>query len=107
MKFSAAQKRLIKKVAFRVFILISVIVMASYYMIYRYVEEREREIVLKSRYTFAVRIDSHGNILEPAAENSVNHTLADDFAQLTIGQIGDIWIRQFTSQYTQDRKSVV
>ncbi len=101
MKFSAAEKRLIKKVAFRVFILISVIVMASYYMIYRYVEEREREIVLKSRYTFAVRIDSHGNVLEPAAENSVNHTLADDFAQLTIGQIGDIWIRQFTSQYTQ------
>ena len=101
MKFSAAEKRLIKKIVFRVFILISVIAMASYYMIYRYVEEREREIVLKSRYTFSVRIDSFGNILEPAAEDAVNHTLADDFAQFTIGQIGDIWIHHFTSQYTQ------
>ncbi len=51
-------------------------------MIYRYVEEREREIVLKSRYTFSVRIDSFGNILEPAAEDAVNHTLADDLRSL-------------------------
>lgn len=101
MKFSAAQKKLVKKVLFRLFILISVIVMASYYVVYRYIEKRERDIVLKSRYTFSVRIDSYGNVLEPVEEDAVNHTLADDFAQFTIGQIGDIWIHQFTSQYTQ------
>jgi len=101
MKFSSAKKNLVKKVAFRVFILLSVILMAGSYAVYRYRESREREIVLKSRYTFSIRIDSYGNLLTPVDENEVNHTLAEDFADFTIGQIGDIWIQQFIAQYTQ------
>lgn len=57
---------------------------------------------MKSRYTFSVRIDSNGNVVNGEEDSdSVDHTLADAFGNLKIDEIGDVWIREFTAQYTQ------
>lgn len=58
-------------------------------------------IVLKSRYTFAVHIDSQGNLVEQEADPEDSHILSDEFGSLEINEIGDIWIRAFTDQFTQ------
>lgn len=67
---------------------------------YNFRQNKAREIVLKSRYTFSVRIDAQGNVLKDADE-AQTFTPADDFSDLKIDEIGDIWIREFTAQYTQ------
>ena len=69
---------------------------------YHYREDKAGQIVLKSRYTFSVRIDSNGNVVNGEDDSdSVDHTLADAFGNLKIDEIGDVWIREFTAQYTQ------
>ena len=69
---------------------------------YHYREDKAGQIVLKSRYTFSVRIDSNGNVVNGEEDSdSVDHTLADAFGNLKIDEIGDVWIREFTAQYTQ------
>lgn len=87
---------LAKVVIFVVFILI-----ISYMVYNRYAEDKAKEVNIKSRYTFAVTIDSDGNVVEPKEDSDVNHTLSQDFAELDISDIGTIWTREFLAQYSQ------
>ena len=89
--------RILEKIAvFIIFILI-----ISYMVYSRYSENQSKQIDLKSRYTFAVTIDSVGNVVEPKDSGEVNHTLSQDFADLDISHIGNIWTREFLAQYSQ------
>ena len=68
----------------------------------RFRKDKTNEIVLKSRYTFQITIDEKGNVLDDVGDQSVNHTsTADQFSDLSINQIADIWIEKFTDQFTQ------
>lgn len=99
-KIMTNKKRIIrileKTAVFIIFILI-----ISYMVYSRYSENKSKQINLKSRYTFAVTIDSDGNVVEPKDSGEVNHTLSQDFANLDISQIGSIWTREFLAQYSQ------
>lgn len=67
-----------------------------------YMNKKASEIKLKSRYTFTVTINTQGELVDTAeALEASDHILADDFGSLKINEIGDIWIREFISQYTQ------
>mgnify|MGYP007084810095 CR=1 FL=1 len=67
----------------------------------RFRKDKTNEIVLKSRYTFQITIDEKGNVLDDVGDQSVNHTsTADQFSDLSINQIADIWIEKFTDQFT-------
>lgn len=75
------------------------VVFVIWYSDYR--NDRANEIVLKSRYTFSVHIDDQGNVLQDPENNAEkSHTLSQDFGTLSISQIGDIWISEFTKQFT-------
>jgi hypothetical protein len=79
----------------------SFVLIFAYVIFSRYSENKAKQITLKSRYTFAVTINSDGNVVEPQDSSSVTHTLSQDFANLDIGQIGAIWTREFLAQYSQ------
>jgi hypothetical protein len=79
----------------------SFVLIFAYVIFSRYSENKAKQITLKSRYTFAVTINSDGNIVEQQDSSSVTHTLSQDFANLDIGQIGGIWTREFLAQYSQ------
>lgn len=67
-----------------------------------YMNKKASEIKLKSRYTFTVTINTQGELVDTAeALEASDHILADGFGSLKINEIGDIWIREFISQYTQ------
>lgn len=70
-----------------------------------YMNKMAGEIKLKSRYTFTVTINTQGELVDTSMEQDAletsDHILADDFGGLKINEIGDIWIREFVSQYTQ------
>lgn len=67
-----------------------------------YMNKKASEIKLKSRYTFTVTINMQGELVDAAeALEASDHILADDFGGFKINEIGDIWIREFISQYTQ------
>lgn len=67
-----------------------------------YMNKKASEIKLKSRYTFTVTINTQGELVDTAeALEASDHILANDFGNLKINEIGDIWIREFISQYTQ------
>lgn len=67
-----------------------------------YMNKMASEIKLKSRYTFTVTINTQGELVDTKeALEASDHILSDDFGSLKINEIGDIWIREFTSQYTQ------
>ncbi len=74
------------------------VLFAIWYSDYR--RGKANEIVLKSRYTFTIHIDSQGNVLHDENSDEKSHTLAEDFGSLEINEIGDIWAKEFTSQFT-------
>lgn len=93
--------RIIEKTAvFIIFILI------IFYMSYsRYSEDKSKQINIKSRYTFAITINTNGDVVEPKEAGDVNHTLSESFADLDIKDIGMIWTREFLAQYSQKHLS--
>ncbi len=67
-----------------------------------YMNKKASEIKLKSRYTFTVTINTQGELVNKAeALEASDHILAEDFGNLKINEIGDIWIKEFISQFTQ------
>lgn len=76
------------------------VVFIMWYSNYR--SNKANAIILKSRYTFAVRIDEQGSVVEETADSETDsHNLSDSFGSLTIEEIGEIWLREFTGQFTQ------
>lgn len=65
-----------------------------------YKNGQANQITLKSRYTFHIRIDENGTVLEEAAQDEEIETYVE-FDSLKINEIADIWIREFTAQFTQ------
>lgn len=70
-----------------------------------YYKKKQNEIVLKTQYTFCVRIDKDGNVLEDdenigAAEEAKTET-ETGFGNLSLEEISKIWITKFTSQFEQ------
>mgnify|MGYP004697644403 FL=1 len=99
-KIMTNKKRIIR-ILEKTAVFIMFILIISYMVYSRYSENKSKQINLKSRYTFAVTIDSDGNVVEPKDPGEVNHTLSQDFADLDISQIGSIWTREFLAQYSQ------
>ena len=70
-----------------------------YANIYR---EKQSLLEFKSRYTFAVHIDSEGDVLGEKTETMLNENEPITVTQsLGIDQIAHIWIKEFTGQYTK------
>jgi hypothetical protein len=75
------------------------IVFFMWYSNYR--KSRANEIVLKSRYTFSIRIDEEGNVLGDEDESfEENSPVTSGFSNLSLAKISDIWLTEFTNQYT-------
>lgn len=66
-----------------------------------FVNDKSNNIELKSRYTFSVRIDSEGNVVDEAVGESAHHQNSDTFFNMTLSSIGRVWIQEFTEQFTQ------
>lgn len=67
-----------------------------------YSSNKAKDIVLRSRYTYAVTINEQGEVQPQPNDDSVSHAMAVSFGELSLEQIADIWLRGFTSQYTQN-----
>lgn len=92
----------VKEIIGKIGIAIGVVIVVFIIWYSDFLSKKAGEIKIKSRYTFSVRIDSQGNVVQPKSEaDAPAHVLAEDFAGLTINQIGDIWIREFVGQFTQ------
>lgn len=65
-----------------------------------YKSRQGNQITLKSRYTFSVRIDSEGNVFsEPySTDEESEHK---EFEMPQMGKVADIWLTEFTGQFTQ------
>lgn len=66
-----------------------------------YRSKKAEQITLKSRYTFNVRIDKDGNVLEEQADADEEVTGYEEFDSLKLNEIADIWTREFIGQFTQ------
>lgn len=98
MKINATTRKILERLALTAGLCL--VVFFVWYSSYR--KDRADEIVLKSRYTFSVRIDNQGNLLSGESDSAVDeHSSASDFSSLGLNQIADIWVTQFTNQYTQ------
>lgn len=65
-----------------------------------YKSRQANQITLKSRYTFHIRIDENGTVLDEEAPEGETAGY-EEFNSLKINEIADIWIREFTAQFTQ------
>lgn len=74
------------------------VILFLFYANYR--NSQSKGIVLKSRYTFHVRIDEQGNVVN-AVSDSENEENYKEFPTISPDKIGDVWIRAFTHQFTQ------
>lgn len=93
-------RRKISNIILKAAVILGFVLVFFFMWYYRFRQNKARDIVIKSRYTFSVRIDAQGNVLDEADEES-EHSLTDDFSGISIDEIGDIWIREFTAQHTQ------
>ena len=80
-----------------------------------YAERMEDRIQLKSRYTFTIRIDEEGKLVQSTDENILmdeylmnseesvyaNTDAKDPLTKVGIDTIGDMWIKEYLAQYTQ------
>ncbi len=96
-----ANRKYIIKILEKTAIFIAFVVAVIVLVFNGYRNRKSRDINIKSRYTFAVTIDSSGNMVEPRDGKDVNHTLSQDFAGLGIADISGIWTREFLAQYSQ------
>ncbi len=64
-----------------------------------YKSRQGSRIELKSRYTFSVRIDSDGNVLDEAY-NEGEKSEYQEFETPQLSKMADIWLTQFTGQFT-------
>lgn len=98
MKISSNVKGIIGKIIIAIgAVLVIFVIWYSNYM-----NKKASEIKLKSRYTYTVTINTQGELVDKAgALEASDHILAEDFGNLKINEIGDIWIREFISQFTQ------
>lgn len=73
-------------------------VVAAVFVRSYYVKGKQRNIVLKSRYTFSVDIDKYGNVVK---ENSLAQAGADTIlGEVSLNDAAKVWITEFIKQYT-------
>ena len=93
----------IKRIIFGVLILAAFLLVVFLLFYSQYYKEKQDSIVLNTQYTFSVRIDSEGNVIEDdqSIENSSKAGENIEFGNVGIEQIAQIWIKQFTGQFEQ------
>ena len=92
MKIGKKTGRIMGRIAVLIFtLLVAFIVMYS-----GFINKKAGMIELKSRYTFTVDIDYMGNVLNEG-DDAENQTIKN----LSVSKIGDIWIKEFTEQFSQ------
>lgn len=99
-----------KKILIKTLIIITLFVVVFLLFYSKYYNEKQNSIVLKTQYTYSVRIDQDGNVIKD--EDNVETTqLADSankdgnsqsFSDLGLETIAKIWITQFTNQFQQN-----
>lgn len=65
-----------------------------------YKSRQANQMELKSRYTFHVRIDEAGTVLKEDAPTEKGKEYAE-FQMPQMNKVADIWLREFTGQFTQ------
>lgn len=82
-------------------VLAGLLVFVIFFIVHSNNKSRQgNQIALKSRYTFSVRIDSAGNVIsEPYDEEE--ESAHGEFETPQLGKISDIWLTEFTGQFTQ------
>ena len=93
----------IKKVVFGILILAAFLFVVLLLFYSKYYKDRQNAILLKTQYTFSVRIDSEGNVIndDQSIENTESSGTKLEFGNIGIEQIAPIWIKQFTNQFEQ------
>ena len=93
----------IKKIVFGILILAAFLLVVLLLFYSKYYKDRQNAIVLKTQYTFSVRIDSDGNVIDDdqSIENTDESGNKLEFGNVGIEQIAQIWIKQFTNQFEQ------
>jgi len=93
----------IKKIVFGILILAAFLLVVFFLFYSKYYKEKQDSIVLKTQYTFSVRIDSEGNVIkdDQSIVNSDASEKSMEFGNVGIEQIAQIWIEQFTNQFEQ------
>ena len=72
-----------------------------------YAKQEADKIVLKSRYTYSVDIDSSGNVVDRNTQYTTNTSeQAVDFSEITINKMADIWTQNFLNQFTESYLSL-
>ena len=98
MKIGKKTGRIMGRIAVLIFtLLVAFIVMYS-----GFINKKAGMIELKSRYTFTVDIDYMGNVLNEG-DDAENQTIKN----LSVSKIGDIWIKEFTEQFSQKVSSAL
>jgi len=93
----------IKKIGFGILLLATFLLVVFFLFYSKYYKEKQDSIVLKTQYTFSVRIDSDGNVIkdDQSIESSDASEKNIEFGNVGIDKIAQIWINQFTNQFTQ------
>lgn len=66
-----------------------------------YKNKQANQITLKSRYTFHIRIDEEGKVLEDKNGDDTRADSYKEFNSLKLNEIADIWTDKFLDQFTQ------
>lgn len=93
----------IKTIGFGVLILV-IFLLVTFLLCYsEFYRKKQNTIVLKTQYTFSVRIDSDGNVIDDdnSIQNSDESANNTKFGNVDLNQIAQIWIKQFTNQFDQ------
>ena len=83
--------------------LIAILCLIVFFLWYSgYAKQEADKIVLKSRYTYSVDIDSSGNVVDRNTQYTTNTSeQAVDFSEITINKMADIWTQNFLNQFTE------
>jgi len=93
----------VKKIVAGILILATFLLVVFLLFYSKYYKEKQDSIVLKTQYTFSVRIDSEGNVIKDDQSIESSDAAGDntEFGNIGIDQIAQIWIKQFTNQFEQ------
>ena len=88
--------------------LIAILCLIVFFLWYSgYAKQEADKIVLKSRYTYSVDIDSSGNVVDRNTQYTTNTSeQAVDFSEITINKMADIWTQNFLNQFTESYLSL-
>lgn len=94
-------RRTVKDILIKIGLCLLLCLLIFFIWLSGYRKNKTNEITLKSRYTFSIRIDEDGNLLDNNLQSSDNHTTAKQFSNIGLQKIANIWLREFTNQFTQ------